>query len=265
MTFARALERIGGTVLGGGVAALLGLICRTPMATAAVLFPLAVIALAVRQVSFGMFMTAVTPVVVLLSEIGHPGPSEWVLAGMRALYTVIGGLLALAGCLILWPSWEPGRLVSEIRAAIGAHGRYAEAEISHALGGAMSEAVEVARRAAGVASNNLEASLSRAMLEPQHMSRDGLEAALVIDAGLRRVAGRLSTLHLNPTLRASLPEAAWRSWRDWTSLAMQGLASGVTELPPQPPLDPAGPAADSLSRVARQIDLIAGALRRIAR
>jgi uncharacterized membrane protein YccC len=184
---------------------------------------------------------------------------------MRALYTVIGGLLALAGCLVLWPSWEPGRLVNEIRAAIGAHGRYAEAEISHALGGAMPEAVEVARRAAGVASNNLEASLSRAMLEPQHMSRDGLEAALVIDAGLRRIAGRLSTLHLNPALRASLPQAAWRSWRDWTSLAMQGLASGVTELPPRPPLDPAGPAADSLSRVARQIDLIAGALRRIAR
>jgi hypothetical protein len=46
---------------------------------------------------------------------------------------------------------------------------------------------------------------------------------------------------------------------------MQGLASGVTELPPRPPLGPAGPAADSLSRVARQIDLIAGALRRIAR
>ena len=265
LTFARALERIGGTVLGGGAAALLGLVCRTPVATAAVLFPLAVLALAVRQVSFGMFMAAVTPVVVLLSEIGHPGPSEWVLAGMRALYTVIGGLLALAGCLVLWPSWEPGRLVNEIRAAIGAHGRYAEAEISHALGEATSEAVEAARRAAGVTSNNLEASLSRAMLEPQHMSRDGLEAALVIDAGLRRIAGRLSTLHLNPALRASLPEAAWRSWRDWTSLAMQGLASGVTEPPPRPPLNPAGPAADSLSRVARQIDLIAGALRRVAR
>ena len=67
------------------------------------------------------------------------------------------------------------------------------------------------------------------------------------------------------SLRASLPEAAWRGWRDWTSLAMQGLASGVTEPPPRPPLNSTEPAADSLSRVARQIDLIAGALRRIAR
>ncbi len=264
VTFTRALERIGGTVLGGGIAALLGVVCSTPVATAIALFPLAAIALAVRQVSFGMFMMAVTPIVVLLSEIGRPGSSEWMLAGMRALYTVIGGLLALAGCFILWPSWEPDRLMNEIRTAIDAHGRYAEAELSHALGEAMPGSVDLARRAAGVASNNLEASLSRALLEPQHVSRDRLEAALVIDAALRRMAGRLSTMQLSPTLRAELPDAVWRSWRGWIAQAMRALPSGRAELPPRLQLDAAEAATDALLRVARQIELIAGAMQRIA-
>jgi uncharacterized membrane protein YccC len=224
---------------------------------------LTVIALAVRQVSFGMFMMAVTPIVVLLSEIGQPGASEWMLAGMRALYTAIGGLLALAGCLILWPSWEPGRLVNEVFAAIKAHARYADAEISHLLGEASQDSVELARRAAGVASNNLEASLSRALQEPRHTSLEALETVLVIDAALRRFAGRLSTMQLSPSLRTELADPVWRTWREWIVQAMQGLASGVTNLPPKPSLSAAGVAADVLLRIARQIELIAGASRRI--
>ncbi|MBV8456108.1 MAG: FUSC family protein [Acetobacteraceae bacterium] len=262
-TLTRSLERIGGTVLGGGIAALLGVVCGTPLAITAALFPLAVIALAVRQVSFGMFMMAVTPIVVLLSEIGQPGASEWVLAGMRGLYTVIGGLLALAGCLFLWPSWEPRRLVNEVRSTIEAHARYADAEISYLLGEASQDLVELARRAAGVASNNVEASLSRALQEPRHASRDALQSALVIDAALRRFAGRLSTMQLNPSLRTKLADPVWRSWREWIVQAMQGLASGATDLAPKPLLSADGPAAEVLLRMARQIELIAGARRRI--
>jgi uncharacterized membrane protein YccC len=262
-TVARALERIGGTVLGGGIAALLGVVCGTPLAITAALFPLMVIALAVRQVSFGMFMMAVTPIVVLLSEIGQPGASEWVLAGMRGLYTAIGGLLALAGCLILWPSWEPSRLVNEVRTAIESHARYADAEISYLLGERSRDLVELTRRAAGVASNNLEASLSRALQEPRHASREALESALVIDAALRRFAGRFSTMQLNPSLRTELADPVWRSWREWIVPAMQALAAGTADLPPKPLLSADCPAADILLRIARQLELIAGARRRI--
>lgn len=263
-TITRAIERIGGTVIGGGVAALLALVCRSPVTTAVALFPLAIITLAVRQVSYGMFMMAVTPVVVLLSEIGRPGSSEWMLAGLRALYTVIGGVLALLGCLVLWPSWEPRRLANEIRTAIAAHGRYAEAEIAYALSEADQNAVEQARRAAGVASNNLEASLSRALQEPRRAPREELDAALVIDAALRRFAGRLSTMQLNPSLGAALQASTWRIWRDWITQAIRRLAAGETDVPPRPTLDFSEPAAEILLRIARQIELIAGALKRVA-
>ena len=44
---------------------------------------------------------------------------------MRALFTVLGGAMAVAGGFLLWPSWEPQRLGQEARAAIAAHGAMA--------------------------------------------------------------------------------------------------------------------------------------------
>ncbi len=134
LTWQKAVERIVGTVLGGVAAAGLGLLVSSPLATAAVLFPLAVTAFAVRYVSFGLFMACMTPLVVLLSELGRPGESEWVIAGMRALYTVLGGTLAVLGCAVLWPSWEPGRLGQELRGALDAHAAYADTELAALLG-----------------------------------------------------------------------------------------------------------------------------------
>ena len=262
LTITRALERIGGTMLGGLAAALLALVCTTPLAIAIALFPLAMLALAVRQVSFGLFITVITPIVVLLSELGRPGTSEWVLAGMRALFTAIGGLLALGGAFLLWPSWEPARLPIEIRAAVAAHAAYAGATLSLLLGEAGEDAFHDARRGAGMASNNLEASLSRVLQEPRHISLEALEAAMVIDAALRRMAGRLSAMQLDPALIAASPAADLGRWRDWICGSLQALAEHgrIAERPPGAP----GAAGDSLARVARQVELMAGAMERLS-
>jgi uncharacterized membrane protein YccC len=208
LTYARALERVGGTAAGGLVAALVGLVCTTPLAMAAAMFPLAVAALAVRAVSLGLFMAALTPLIVLLVETGQPGANEWSIAAARFAFTVLGGLIAVGAGFVLWPSWEPQRLGQEARAAIGAHGTYATAALAFLAGNAPVGTVDAARRAAGVASNSLEASISRALTEPGATGRDRLEAALVIDAALRRCAGRLSAMQLDPGLRTALtPDA----------------------------------------------------------
>ncbi len=262
ITFTRALERVGGTLLGGVIAAFLSLLVTTPLAIAAAMFPLAVIALAIRAVSFGLFMAALTPMIVLLVELGSPGTSEWMIAGARALFTFIGGGVAVAGCYLLWPSWEPDRLAEEIRAAIDAHGRYAEAVLSFLTEATGAAEVDQARRAAGLASNNAEASISRALLEPGTSARDRLEAAMVIDAALRRFAGRLSAMRLDPVLGTDVAPDLWRSWSGWIAGSMQALAAGAITLPPRPAAV-AGPRADALGRIARQIDLMAGALGRI--
>ena len=270
LTFTRALERIGGTVLGGGLAAVLALVCTTPLSIAVALFPLAVIALSLRGVSFGLFITCLTPLVVLLSEIGRPGESELFIAVMRALYTMVGGGLAVLGCFLLWPSWEPGRLARELRGAIAAHGRYAHAEIDALLtedDAATAAAVEQARRAAGMASNNVEASLQRALMEPgQHSSSQTgptrMQAALTVDAALRRMAGRLSALQLDPH-HYEHDAAAWRGWQGWIDTVTQRLSIGHTDLPPRPALPRSDPQAESLTRIARQLELSAGAMARL--
>ncbi len=262
-TFMRAAERVAGTTLGGFVAALLGLVVTTPLGNAVTMFPLALVAFTLRRVNFGLFVSALTPMIVLLVELGLPGAADWTIAATRVALTVGGGLIAVAGCYLLWPDWQPNRLTDEIRAAIQAHGAYADAEIGFILRQTPNAALEQARRAAGLASNNVEASVARALLEPRGPQNDRLEAAMVIDAALRRFAGRLTAMQYDPEQPGALAAGAWAQWRGWIAASMAHLSAGRTRLDPHPPLVE-GPHTAALGRIARQVELIAGTIARVA-
>jgi uncharacterized membrane protein YccC len=254
VTWQRALERVGGTVLGGFIAAGLSIFVHSPALISVFLFPLAIIAFAVRKVSYGLFMAALTPLIVLLSELGQPGTGEITIALYRAGYTLAGGAMAVVGGLLLWPSWEPPRVRGDLLTAIGAHAAYADAELATLMGEAPTGSADTARRAAGLASNNLEATLSRALQEPGHASRRELQVAMVADAALRRTAGRLAALQHAPGLVGS---AEMETWRGWLVASFAALKTG-TALPAPVPADPEnGP----LGRIARQLALIDGAMR----
>jgi uncharacterized membrane protein YccC len=255
-TWQRALERIAGTLLGAAVGAGLVLFAHSPLALAALMFPLCMIGFSMRQVSYGAFIACLTPALVVFVEVAEPGTSQWTIAGMRALYSIGGGLIAVLASLLLWPSWEPDRLWRELHAAIAAHGRYAGATLSAILGEADEAQVERTRHAAGMASNNLEASLSRALQEPRRKGRDRLEAALVADATLRRIAGRLTVLQHDPTERAHLDAPTWRRWRGWLTGALSERRDAAATRPDLP-------RSDALARIARQVELLDGTLRRV--
>jgi uncharacterized membrane protein YccC len=261
-TWQRALERTGGTVLGGLVGAVVAYFISAPLELALVLFPLCTIAFAARQVSFTAWITGVTPIVVVLMELIHPGHSSWAVAGLRAIFTVIGGLLAVFGCLLLWPSWEPVRLGQEQRSAIAAHAAYARAVLSEVIGETPAGSAEAERRAAGMATNNLEASISRALQEPRGGRRPEVGTATLVDATLRRIAGRLSALRHDPAARATLTATEGDAWRDWITASLGGLTDGDGTIPPRPPLPKEEALVDPLGRIARQIELLEGALRR---
>ena len=89
-----------------------------------------------------------------------------------------------------------------------------------------------------------------------------LEAAMAIDAALRRFAGRLSAMQLDPELGAAYEPQTWRRWREWIVASMNALASGNGAIAPSPALA-AGPRAEALARIARQIGLMAGAIERV--
>jgi uncharacterized membrane protein YccC len=260
-TFARALERAAGTLAGGLLAALMGMFVTTRLEIAAAMFPLAVVALAIRSASFGLYMAALTPMIVVLVELGQPGASGWQIAAARALLTLIGCLIAVASSYLLWPSWEPDRLPAEVRAAIEAHGRYAAAVFSLRLGETRVRDVEDARRSVGLATNNAETSISRALLEPTR-AHARLEAALLVVAALRRLGGRLVAVQLDPALGGASDPGLLVRWRDWIVRSLHEVASGATRLT-APPSEAGDASPDTLNRIARQIHLIAAAMDRV--
>jgi uncharacterized membrane protein YccC len=259
VTYTRAVERIVGSALGGVIAAAIGLLCTTPVSIASAMFLLSISAFAIRAVSFGLFTMALTPLVVLLVESGSPDAGGWMIAAARAALTTIGGLIAVGANFVLWPSREPDLVAPEVKRAIAAHGAYLEANFSMLLGEATDTQLDQARRAAGVSSNMLEALITRALLEPGNKNRDPLEAAMVVDAALRRCAGRLAAMQHDPTLARRVPREVLKTWRDWAAKSMRRLTAGNTDLPPRPNETD----ADALARIGRQIELIAGAMGRL--
>ncbi|MGE0221920.1 MAG: FUSC family protein [Acetobacteraceae bacterium] len=259
LTFARSVERVGGTIAGGIVAALVGAICTTPLEIAGAMFPLALIALTVRAVSFGLFMVALTPLVVLLVEVGHPGATEWTIVGMRAGLTAIGGILAVAASYLLWPEPQEAALSRAVSTAIAAHRSYADAQFARLLGEQAPAAVSRARRTAGQASNALETALNQTLIGMHRGRHATLEAVLALDATLRRLAGRISAASLDQDLISGLPRDGLSAWRAWIVQSLDVLAAGGNALAPRPD----GTGTDSLRRIARQIELMAGTMEQI--
>ncbi|MGC9270183.1 FUSC family protein [Acidiphilium sp.] len=253
-TWVRALERVAGTAAGGGIAALIGLVCHTRLELALAMIPLTLIAFTIKGVNYSAYVAVLTPMIVLLIEQIEPGMSQWTVALSRVGFTIAGGVLAVAANLALWPSFEGNRLGAACAAAIAAHRAYLIASFAALLGEGGSP--EAARRQAGLASNNLEASVARALMEPHRAFDPLLRMALVVDAALRRTAGRLAVLNLDPPPPRGDWER-WRIWRDWLVAAFDPARGPVRPLP-----EPVARAAsaESLTRLARQAELVFGAV-----
>ncbi len=212
---------------------------------AALLPVLGALALAVRQVSYGVYIAVYTPLVVLLVEQVRPLEDQRSIALARAGFTVLGGLIAVAANALLWPSRPPAQVAADLTTALRAHAAYAQSVLFPAGGDPARE-----RRQAGLASNNLEASLQRAMHEPQRGQRDRLQAVLVADATLRRIAGRLAAISLD----AQAADAQQAAWVVETLHALeQGVAASER---------PMTSGAEQLDRLTRQVELLGKTLTR---
>ncbi len=253
-TWQRVLERIGGTLVGALLGGALAFLPQTPVAQATLLLPLCILGFSARQVSYGAFIACLTPLVVLLFDIAQPGHSEWMIAGMRAAYTVVGGAVAMVAGLVLWPSWEPQRVRQELRAAVLAHARFARVILSDLAETDSNDDAGQARRAAGVAINNLEASLSRALQEPVRGRRAMMRSALLADAALRRLGACLMTLEHAP--RPTDPDHdPWRLWAAWLPDALRSFADRPAGPPPALPTTP-GPWRDTAERIQRHLEIL---------
>ncbi|MGF6534478.1 putative membrane protein YccC [Paraburkholderia sp. GAS206C] len=192
-TWPRSIERAAGSIAGGLLAAAIGLAIHAPIGISLVVFPLVCATMALRTVSYSLFVLFLTPTFVLVADFAAPAGHEWMYAVTRLGNNVLGCLIALVATFLLWPSREPVDFRVRLADAVGANLNYLVSALEHA-GGEDTE-VEKMRRAAGLASNNAEEAFNRLRLEKLESSLAD-RAAITALALLRRVAGTATRMRL---------------------------------------------------------------------
>ena len=169
-TFARGVLRLAGTFVGLALATTLFHFL-SPPATIQVLL-IGVFMFFMRwagPANYGVLVTALTALVVLLFASTGVAPAELIAA--RALYTVIGGSIALAAYRV-WPTWERTQVPEALARLFDAYRAYfqavRDAYLSPGLEGdpVFGPRLERVRQAGRLARTTLEASVARLRLEP---------------------------------------------------------------------------------------------------
>ena len=266
-TLRRGLERIGGTVGGGILAALLAVTLHSQLATAAVLFPLALLALAILPVSYAAFAFFLTPAFVLA---WLPYSGDWQLALVRTVNTIAGALIAIAAMIFLFPAYERERAPQFLRASLAADRRYlAQLADAWRTRSGSSRALANARRATGLAHNDTEESLERLLAESWPRRRPFAQFATAFVTYLRRFGQGVTTLasldgewvwKQSGSVRGRLELIDRRlAWLEEQTGAIASAAPwpepGTLELhPPVPVAD--HPGERQLERLERQVEVL---------
>ena len=191
-TLRRGLERIGGTVAGGILAAVLAVVLHSQWTTAAVLFPLALLALAILPLTYAGFVFFLTPTFVLA---WLPYSGDWQLALVRTLNTFAGAIIAILAMLFFFPVYERDRVSEILRASLAADRHYLmQLAASWKNRSRSSRILADARRAAGLAHNDSEESLERLIAESWPRRQPFAQFATAFVTYLRRFAQSVTTL-----------------------------------------------------------------------
>lgn len=267
-TWERAVQRVAGSIAGGMIAAGAVLVLRRPAEVLLAIVPLSVLGMAFRAASYTMYILMITPLFILITDQLHSAgmPGE-LLPGLRIIDNLIGASLGVAATFLLWPSWEQHYLRPRLAENVRCNGRFLIA----ALGGTTDGAVDLTslRRSAGLAANNAEASLQRALDEPRRQNAHEIAAAMTVNAAARRMTGAAAAIaQLSPSSEGGAELAATR---DGLRNALDEIAAAISggrtpvmvdQVPSQ--MHKGGVADVELSKAWRQIVVLNAAARELA-
>ncbi|MDB4977776.1 MAG: hypothetical protein JWN48_6117 [Myxococcaceae bacterium] len=186
-TWAKALQRVAGTILGAGVALLVASLVHAPAVITVFVFAFVATGMALLPLNYAAFAVFLTPAFVLLAET-RTGQLD--LSGVRVLNTLLGAGIALLGSRLLFPLSERDAfrpLMSEAFGALRALLAVAAAEQPAAA------RLGAARRRLGLALLNAEASYQRLLTESGIAPAES-EAVLTLLLYAHRLASGLIAL-----------------------------------------------------------------------
>ena len=184
-TLVRALERVAGTIFGAVLAFAMMIAVHDPLSRALLMLPLATAAVVTRPRSYRLFVLFLTPVFVMVTDLGH---ADWHGAVARVVDVALGGGLALVAAFIV-PSRERSRLADAVDDVLDALARY----VAMSTGGHEREQIVAMRRELGLALEGAEASLERMLAEPPPLRR-GAERAMYVVTYARRLSASITDL-----------------------------------------------------------------------
>ena len=270
-TFARALARIAGTILGAGAATLIvTLIEPGPAALTGLVLVFVWGCYAFSRMNYVLFATCLTGYVVFILMVS--GVAEMTAATARALYTVAGGLFAVVAYAV-WPTWAASTARSALAAILEIHGRYVS-ELLAAYGDPRDldrqlVALRQLRSEARLSRSNAEATIERMLHEPASRASIAPRAAVGLLAALRRHALAALSLHAGLERGVPQPVPGMRVLREQLSSSLHAIAEAVRSgsvpaaLPPLRQTQLAlAPSADAL--VGQETDLMVDSVNTMA-
>jgi uncharacterized membrane protein YccC len=246
--FARAVQRglgtLVGAVLGGAVVAL------HPNGWVLVLLAGAIaFLLPITQVRhFGMFSTALTPLVIILLEVGRT--AGWDLLLARMLDTVAGCVVVLVFGYLLWPGTRTAKIGGRLADAVAAVARYADLALR-----ADPKGRSALRRRTYRQLSDLRSEFQRTLVEPSAAGRlaSAWYPAII---GLERVTGSVTRVAVEIDQGDPVPPA---DEVDAIVAALDDIAAAVREGRPPAEL-PAAP-SEQLKPVMAHLGAVVSALR----
>jgi len=223
----RSIERAAGSIVGGLLAAAIGMAVHSPIAISLVVFPLVCATMAFRRVSYSLFVLFITPSFVLVADFAVRGGAEIAYAIIRLENNVFGCVIALLATFFLWPTREPASFKQRLAEAVAANFSY----LAESLSPSTNREVELERlrRAAGLASNNAEEILARLRLEKLDTTNDDRVGSTAL-ALLRRVAGTAARARFSTSTTSSNAQLA-----GWIHRVGKRIEAGLADGPSRQP------------------------------
>jgi uncharacterized membrane protein YccC len=268
-TFARGAARIGGTILGGGIATLVVRELEPgPIALTLLLLAFVWGCYATFRMNYTLFTISVTGYVVFILMLS--GVGEITAVTLRAVDTVAGGCLALI-VYALWPTWASGTVRSALASMFEAQSIYVSDLLNAYVDPRTADAARLARfrATARLARSNAEALVERMLAEPKRKAAISARVATGLLAAIRRNALASLTLHAGVERGIATPYPALALFATEVKRSLSLLAEAARHARTPQPLPPLRQTQLALSHavsplIAQETDLMVDAIKTMA-